>query len=439
KRQPAGYAEYHYEFNSWSEALPGTFTQDMTITAKYRQVENEYTITFDAGSGSFAGGSTTITQTYHYGDTIIPPNNPTKAENEYFRYEFTGWFPTLTAGDTVSGNRTYTATYRSIPKGTTLPKSGITVTNGEVTEDISVASIPGYTYEMVEALDESLVPTLKIMGDGLTFSGASNEVCVIIADTVNAVSFNSLSLSGSYGNSDGALYVLEGGNQLTVNIIGNCVFKKTTNYLSAVRNERPTQFAGIGSGASLQIGAKGAIGIYTTNNMTFSNMSLTIDAEAADGVEENYISVISGDISTGSHAVCRFVYSDVAISSSGSGFMLWSMDIEIQNSVLGMNCEGSAGILGGFVVNASNVTIAARQGLWIAGDATFSGASQIKLTTDVGAAISAASGITVPDDYDLGGTSIRLLTDSSTGDYYTFAIETEGVWIPAANVEIHSP
>lgn len=104
-----------------------------------------------------------------------------------------------------------------------------------------------------------------------------------------------------------------------------------------------------------------------------------------------------------------------------------------------MNCDGSAGILGGFAVDASNVTIAAGQGLWIDGDAAFSGASQIKLTADGGAAISAVSGITVPDDYDLGGASIRLLTDSSTGDYYTFAIETEGVWIPAANVQIHSP
>jgi hypothetical protein len=163
---PSGNSIYHYEFDGWSEALPETFTQDMTITAKYRQVENEYTITFDAVSGCFEGGSTAITQTYHYGDAIVPPDDPIKAENEYFRYEFTGWSPTLTEGDTVTGNRTYAANYRSIPKGATLPESGITVTNGEVTEDISVGSISGYTYEMVERLTELLFPSLRLRETG---------------------------------------------------------------------------------------------------------------------------------------------------------------------------------------------------------------------------------------------------------------------------------
>lgn len=79
-----------------------------------------------------------------------------------------------------------------------------------------------------------------------------------------------------------------------------------------------------------------------------------------------------------------------------------------------MNCEGLAGILDGFSVDASNLTIAAGQGLLIYGNAAFSGASQIKLTADGGAAISAVSGITVPADCDLGGASIRLLTYSLT-------------------------
>lgn len=439
---PAGYAEYHYEFDGWSEALPETFTQDMTITAKYRQVENEYTITFDAGSGSFAGGSTTITQTYHYGDAIVPPDDPTKAENEYFRYEFTGWFPTLTEGDTVTGNRTYTANYRSVPKGATLPESGITVTNGEVTEDISVGSISGYTYEMVETFDGATVPILTITGAGLTFSGTGSDVYVSIDGSASSVTFDNLNISvgGKYFE---GLNIKESSGPLTVNIEGNCSFGITLasdEASNVMRIERPTRFAGTDKTEdSLRIVTSGGKAIYASKSLTFDTLDLAIDAAGGEGIDKGSIYALSADVGEEEQSVCRFVYSDVVIASDGGGFMLGSIGIEIQNSVLGMNCDGSAGILGGFAVDASNVTIAAGQGLWINGDAAFSGASQIKLTADGGAAISAASGITVPDDYDLGGASIRLLTDSSTGDYYTFAIETEGVWIPAANVEIHSP
>jgi hypothetical protein len=119
--------------------------------------------------------------------------------------------------------------------------------------------------------------------------------------------------------------------------------------------------------------------------------------------------------------------------------MLPNFDVNIQSSTFNMNCAVSAASLLGLTVEDSNVTIAAGRGLWIAEDTAFSGASQIKLTAYEGAAIMAASGITVPDDYDLDGTSIQKLNDNELGDYYTFAVEAEGVWIPAANVEIPSP
>lgn len=436
---PGGNSDYHYEFDGWSEALPEIFTQDMTITAKYRQVENECTITFDAGSGCFEGSSTTITQTYHYGDVIVPPAAPTKAENEYFRYEFTGWSPALNTGDIVSGSRTYTANYRSIPKDATLPESGITVTNGEVTEDISVGSIPGYTYEMMEALDGSIIPTLTITGDGLTFSGASDEVSVIISGTASSVAFSDLRLSSSNVWSDGTLCVSESSSLLTINIKGDCSFETSADYRSAVRAERPVKFAGIGSGASLVICAVGGSAVYCADALTFDSLSMTIDAEADADVAGEDIMAFVTDMDVGAQSVCSFVYSEVDINLEGNGILLPVFDVKIQSSTFNMNCAFSAGSLLGLTVEDSDVTIAAGKGLWIDGEAAFSGASQIKLTADGGAAISAASGITVPDDYDLGGASIRLLTDSSTGDYYTFAIETEGVWIPAANVEIHSP
>jgi hypothetical protein len=435
---PAGDSVYHYEFDVWSEALPETFTQDMTINARYKRVENEYTVTFDAGSGSFEGGSTSITQTYHYGDVIVPPEAPTKAENEYFRYEFTGWSPTLNTGATVDGSRTYTANYRSLKKDTALPESGITVTSGDVTEDISVGSISGYTYEMVEALDGSSIPTLTITGDGLTFSGESDKVCVIISGTVSSVAFRDLKLSSSYVYSDGTLSVSENSGLLTINIEGNCSLETAANYRSAVRTERKLKFAGAGSGASLHIGALGGTAVYCTDALTFDSLSLTINAEAADGVDVIYIMAFGTD-EDGETQDMFFINSDADIDSKGYGIMLPEFSVNIQNSTFNMNCALSSGCLSELTVQASDVTVAALHGLLINGNAAFSGASQIKLTAGDGyAAINASGGITVPDDCDLGGASIRLLTDSSTGDYYTFAILKDEVWIPAANVEISS-
>jgi len=129
---PAGDAVYHYKFIGWFsggeqlDTLPETFTQDMYITAEYERLFNEYTVTFDAGSGYFVGNdgeiTTIIEQSYHYDDEIIPPPNPLKAETQYFRYEFTGWSPPLNPGDRITGNRTYTATYKAVPKDTELPE-----------------------------------------------------------------------------------------------------------------------------------------------------------------------------------------------------------------------------------------------------------------------------------------------------------------------------
>ena len=46
--------------------------------------------------------------TYHYGDTVTVPNDPTKAADNTYTYEFAGWDPAVT---TVAGNVTYKATF----------------------------------------------------------------------------------------------------------------------------------------------------------------------------------------------------------------------------------------------------------------------------------------------------------------------------------------
>jgi len=132
------------------------------------------------------------------------------------------------------------------------------------------------------------------------------------------------------------------------------------------------------------------------------------------------------------------------------GFNGTSLAVKIKNSTFVMNCKKQAGggpdeiydaYIIGFTIDNSNVEIAAGQGLWINGETVFTGDSQIKLTAteDDSVAFCATEGITVDEGYDLGGASIQLLKYSSTGDYYAFAIDQDGTWIPVKTVKINCP
>jgi uncharacterized repeat protein (TIGR02543 family) len=61
---------------------PGSFTQktieaDGTTVVTILYSRNSYTVTWNAGEGSFADGSNTVTQTVKYGAAIVRPENPT--------------------------------------------------------------------------------------------------------------------------------------------------------------------------------------------------------------------------------------------------------------------------------------------------------------------------------------------------------------------------
>ena len=63
-----------------------------------------------------------------------------------FGYAFIGWSPAVAS---VTEDETYTAMYRKYLVGGEV---GITVSNGTVTEDISVGSLGGYSYFEHETL-----------------------------------------------------------------------------------------------------------------------------------------------------------------------------------------------------------------------------------------------------------------------------------------------
>ncbi len=134
---------YRYTFNGWSPAIT-TVTRNAIYEATYSATYIEYTVVFIDYDGSVLD-----TQTYHYGDSVIPPNEPTLAEDSTYRYTFNGWSPAIT---TVTRNTTYEATYRAIHKTAQITWSydgALETEQVYVGETISPKSIEkvGYIFE----------------------------------------------------------------------------------------------------------------------------------------------------------------------------------------------------------------------------------------------------------------------------------------------------
>ena len=119
---------YDYTFAGWDNEL-GTCTGNMSFTATYSRTYIEYTVTFVDENGTVIS-----TQTYHYGDEVEVPSNPTKAADNTYTYSFAGWDSEVTA---VTGNKTYTATYN---------RTYIEYTVTFVNEDGTVISTATYHY-----------------------------------------------------------------------------------------------------------------------------------------------------------------------------------------------------------------------------------------------------------------------------------------------------
>lgn len=100
-----------YNFTGWAdgsgnEVLPGTdlFTGDTYLYAQFDTVYKEYTVKF------VNEGTTVSEETYHYGVEIVIPDDPTKAEDVEYIYDFKAWSPDVS--EVCYGDATYEATYR---------------------------------------------------------------------------------------------------------------------------------------------------------------------------------------------------------------------------------------------------------------------------------------------------------------------------------------
>ena len=109
--------QYTYTFTGWTidgQSIPEncTINETVTITANFKRVVNQYTVTWDAAGGIIQDTVYTSGK-QNWGTPINAPANVVKAPDSSFSYAFTGWQDA--AGNapaaTVTGDVTYTAQY----------------------------------------------------------------------------------------------------------------------------------------------------------------------------------------------------------------------------------------------------------------------------------------------------------------------------------------
>ena len=99
-------AEFTYTFAGWTPKIVPVIG-DATYTARYNSIINKYTITFKNDDGSEL-----CADEWDYG-TMPYCEEPTKEDDEQYRYTFAGWSPDIVV---VKADATYTATYTVTPK-----------------------------------------------------------------------------------------------------------------------------------------------------------------------------------------------------------------------------------------------------------------------------------------------------------------------------------
>ena len=97
---------YEYTFAGWDKDVSSTCTGNATYTATFSSTYIEYTVTFVDYDGTVIS-----IETYHYGDSINVPSNPSRPSDSTYDYTFTGWDKDVSS--TCTGNVTYTAQYSS--------------------------------------------------------------------------------------------------------------------------------------------------------------------------------------------------------------------------------------------------------------------------------------------------------------------------------------
>jgi hypothetical protein len=87
---------------------------DATYQASFAATAIDYSVTYENEDGTEISNDT-----YHYGDTVTTPEDPSKEDDENYTYTFAGWElvsgTALENGDTCTSNATYKAVFYTTP------------------------------------------------------------------------------------------------------------------------------------------------------------------------------------------------------------------------------------------------------------------------------------------------------------------------------------
>ncbi len=144
-----------YNFLGWGNSfVAGTtrYTPGRTITAQWEAIK--YTMTFDAGTGAYADGTTSKTAEATLGGTITAPEIPTLKGWTFVGWSLNGGDATTTLGTLDKAeNRTYTAVFEKTPYNINYYVDGVLDTDRSevkyIGDTVTIASEPtknGYEF-----------------------------------------------------------------------------------------------------------------------------------------------------------------------------------------------------------------------------------------------------------------------------------------------------
>jgi hypothetical protein len=295
---------------------------------------------------------------------------------------------------------------------------GITVSDGLVTEDISVGSLGEYSYFVHETLG---VPTLRVTtGTAITISGTSDDLRIEIDAGVTEVRFKDLDISVDgastpvYNKSETLMVEPYGGSDpaagtLRIVVEGICVVDNARQNGVPVYLERPVHFIGAGETPSLAITGSVYTLIYRTDDLTFQDLSLDLNAQNGS----SGASWVFGDI--GEFGDAKVFHLDGVqgdFDSTADGFM--GANLQIVDSTITMDCAGSLGTVTALTIQNSTVTATGGTGFSVTGAATgpdvqFTDPANITITVATGSAINPEAEIVVqtPSALDENGGMLR--------------------------------
>ena len=224
---------YTYAFAGWDKAVVDC-VGNATYTATYTSTYIDYTVVFKNWNGTVLS-----TKTYHWGNTVTAPANPTRPYDEDYIYTFAGWDKAIVS---CRGDAVYTATYSKTAiaitsiavttkpakltyvEGDVFDKAGMVVTayyNNNTSKAITGYTISGYTSTVgtktITVTYEGKTATFTVTVNSKVPSAVTSSTYTISGGSVSKISVGTTVKSLLSGLNEGSFCKVYKGNSVVNN------------------------------------------------------------------------------------------------------------------------------------------------------------------------------------------------------------------------------